>query len=132
MPPHSEMIYEGIIEKYHPGKKRWQMRFGVVTRSQIMLFKGDTVYNSKPSEVIPVKNLKDTHLTAVETSKDMISKRLELYRPFLEKVRDGVGAQEHWEMDKDLNDGPFVFTIETNKATIECRTALFMERGLWI
>jgi hypothetical protein len=41
MPPKSEMIYEGIIEKFDPTKEVWQKRFGVVTRYHILLFKGD-------------------------------------------------------------------------------------------
>lgn len=48
-----DILHEGIIERMQPGKSQWQKRYGVLTMTAILLFKGDQALHAAPSEVIP-------------------------------------------------------------------------------
>jgi hypothetical protein len=48
-----DILHESIIERMLPGKSQWQKRYGILTMTAILLFKGDHALHLAPSETIP-------------------------------------------------------------------------------
>jgi hypothetical protein len=53
MPEERDILHESIIERMLPGKSQWQKRYGILTMTAILLFKGDHALHLAPSETIP-------------------------------------------------------------------------------
>jgi hypothetical protein len=48
-----DILHESIIERMLPGKAQWQKRYGILTMTAILLFKGAHALHEAPSETIP-------------------------------------------------------------------------------
>jgi len=52
-----DILHESIIERMLPGKAQWQKRYGILTMTAILLFKGAHALHEEPTETIPYIDL---------------------------------------------------------------------------
>jgi hypothetical protein len=96
-----DILHEGIIERMQPGKSQWQKRYGVLTVTAILLFKGDQALHSAPSETIPYIDLlvKDNVKATPKNSQlsDKLGKavvNILAAKAFMEAAANRDGAEE--------------------------------------
>jgi hypothetical protein len=140
-----DILHESIIERMVPGKSQWQKRYGILTMTAILLFKGDHALHLAPSETIPCIELRAKNSNVKGTPQNANAK-INFGKAMMKLVDAKVLMDAAANRDESVEDDPDVgsnlpkakrevgkqeFQIETIKATIECRALTLKDRDTW-
>ena len=141
-----DILHESIIERMVPGKSQWQKRYGILTMTAILLFKGDYALHLAPSETIPYIELlaKDSN---VKGTPQNANAKPNFGKAMMKLVDAKVFMEAAANRDEPVEDNPEVgqnlpkakrevgkleFQIHTTKATIECRALTLKDKETWV